>query len=106
MFVHVATIEMYGLDSRRTQSRNVRIVMSSSGREIILSGLEGLSLAKGFHQIWQVVSFMRKIEPVSEHLPLLYCRDICDCFIVTSTQVEMDEYVNMLNGQSGHFRFF
>ncbi|VDO26310.1 unnamed protein product [Haemonchus placei] len=47
------------------------------------------------------VCFMGRIEePVLERNPLMYCRYIDDCFIVTSTQFEMDECFRIMNEQS------
>ena len=47
------------------------------------------------------VCFMSKIEePVLTRRPLMYWRYIEDCFIVTSTQSEMDECFKTLNEQS------
>ncbi|EYC03675.1 hypothetical protein Y032_0092g2556 [Ancylostoma ceylanicum] len=47
------------------------------------------------------ICFMSKIEePVLSRFPLMYCRYIDDCCIVTSTQAEMDECFRILNQQS------
>ncbi|EYC37911.1 hypothetical protein Y032_0757g2096 [Ancylostoma ceylanicum] len=47
------------------------------------------------------ICFMSKIEePVLSRRPLMYCRYIDDCCIVTSTQSEMDERFRILNQQS------
>ncbi|XGW09626.1 hypothetical protein V3C99_011701 [Haemonchus contortus] len=47
------------------------------------------------------IAFMAKIEvPVLERLPMLYCRYIDDCFIVCSTQDEVDLCFDLLNAQS------
>ena len=52
------------------------------------------------------VCFMSRIEePVLPRTPLMYCRYIDDCCIITSTQSEMDECSRLLNKQSGHIRF-
>ena len=52
------------------------------------------------------ICFMSKIEePVLSRLPLMYCRYIDDCCIITSTQSEMDECFRLLNQQSEHIRF-
>ena len=48
---------------------------------------------------------MAKIaKPVLEMRPLLYCRYVDDCFIVCSTQSEMDKYFQILNEQSEFIR--
>ncbi|EYB99907.1 hypothetical protein Y032_0119g834 [Ancylostoma ceylanicum] len=47
------------------------------------------------------ICFMSKIEePVLSRCPLMYCRYIDDCCIVTSTQSEMDECFGILNQHS------
>ena len=49
---------------------------------------------------------MSKIEePVLSRCPLMYCRYIDDCCIVTSTQSEMDECFRILNQQSQYISF-
>ncbi|VDP27841.1 unnamed protein product [Heligmosomoides polygyrus] len=49
------------------------------------------------------ISFMSKIEaPVLSRLPLLYCRYVDDCFIVCSTQDEMDRCFEIMNSQSDY----
>ncbi|EYC04549.1 hypothetical protein Y032_0087g2074 [Ancylostoma ceylanicum] len=51
------------------------------------------------------ICFMSKIEePVLSRFPLMYCRYIDDCCIVTSTQDEMDECFRILNQQSQYIR--
>ena len=48
---------------------------------------------------------MSKIEkPVLARLPLLHCRYIDDCCIVTSTQSEMDECFKIMNEQSQYIK--
>ncbi|EYC07846.1 hypothetical protein Y032_0068g165 [Ancylostoma ceylanicum] len=52
------------------------------------------------------ICFMSKIEePVLSRRPLMYCRYIDDCCIVTSTQSEMDECFRILNQQSQYISF-
>ena len=47
------------------------------------------------------IAFMSKIErPVLESRPLLYCRYVDDCFVICSTQTEMDRCFELLNEQS------
>lgn len=47
------------------------------------------------------VCIMSKIEePVLARRPLMYCRYIDDCCVITSTQSEMDECFEILNNQS------
>ncbi|EYB96048.1 hypothetical protein Y032_0154g3010 [Ancylostoma ceylanicum] len=51
------------------------------------------------------ICFMSRIEePVLARLPIMYCRYIDDCCVVTSTQSEMDEFFRLLNKQSQYIR--
>ncbi|VDP62610.1 unnamed protein product, partial [Heligmosomoides polygyrus] len=51
------------------------------------------------------VAFMSKVEaPVLERGPIFYSRYIDDCFVVCSTQVEMDACFELLNKQSEYIR--
>uniref|UniRef100_A0A7I4YFU5 Reverse transcriptase domain-containing protein n=1 Tax=Haemonchus contortus TaxID=6289 RepID=A0A7I4YFU5_HAECO len=51
------------------------------------------------------ICFMSRIEePVMARLPLMSCRYIDDCFIVTSTLSEMDECFRMMNEPSPYIR--
>ena len=51
------------------------------------------------------VCFMSRIEePVLSRNPIMYCRYIDDCCIITSTQSEMDECFEILNRQSQYIR--
>uniref|UniRef100_A0A0K0D9Z4 Reverse transcriptase domain-containing protein n=1 Tax=Angiostrongylus cantonensis TaxID=6313 RepID=A0A0K0D9Z4_ANGCA len=51
-------------------------------------------------------AFMSRIEaPVIDLLPLLYCRYIDDCFVIFSTQEEMDKCFELLNEQSEYIKF-
>uniref|UniRef100_A0A0K0D9F9 Reverse transcriptase domain-containing protein n=1 Tax=Angiostrongylus cantonensis TaxID=6313 RepID=A0A0K0D9F9_ANGCA len=52
------------------------------------------------------IAFMSGIEaPVIELRPLLYCRYIDDCFVIFSTQEEMDKCFELLNEQSEYIKF-
>uniref|UniRef100_A0A0K0DCA2 Reverse transcriptase domain-containing protein n=1 Tax=Angiostrongylus cantonensis TaxID=6313 RepID=A0A0K0DCA2_ANGCA len=52
------------------------------------------------------IAFMSRVEaPVLSLRPLLYCRYIDDCFIVFSTQEEMDKCFELLNEQSQYTKF-
>ncbi|EYC37951.1 hypothetical protein Y032_0755g2082 [Ancylostoma ceylanicum] len=51
------------------------------------------------------ICFMSRIEkPVLSRCPLMYCRYIDDCCIVTSTQSEMDECFRIMNQQSQYIK--
>ena len=52
------------------------------------------------------IAFMSKIEaPVLDLRPQLYCRYIDDCFVICSTQEEMDKCFDLLNRQSEYIKF-
>ena len=52
------------------------------------------------------IAFMSKMEaPIIDLRPLLYCRYIDDCFVICSTQKEMDRCFELLNAQSEYIRF-
>ncbi|EYC17445.1 hypothetical protein Y032_0030g2054 [Ancylostoma ceylanicum] len=105
--VHTASIEMYGLSIRRTitlikDCLNCNI-FKWSGK--YFSQIRGLAMGQRLAPVL-AICFMSKIEqPVLARLPLLYCRYIHDSFIVTSTQSEIDECFNILNGQSENIQF-
>ncbi|XGW15291.1 hypothetical protein V3C99_001066 [Haemonchus contortus] len=52
------------------------------------------------------ICFMSRIgRPVLARMPIVYCRYIDDCCVITSTQQEMDVLFDILNRQSQHIRF-
>ena len=52
------------------------------------------------------IAFMARIEaPVLDLHPLLYCRYIDDCFVICTTQAELDSCFELLNRQSRYIRF-
>ncbi|XGW15193.1 hypothetical protein V3C99_001017 [Haemonchus contortus] len=52
------------------------------------------------------ICFMSRIEsPATVHMPIMYCRYIDDCCVITSTQQEMDVLFDILNRPSQHIRF-
>ncbi|XGW33962.1 hypothetical protein V3C99_018028 [Haemonchus contortus] len=66
--------------------------------------IRGLAMGQRLAPIL-AIAFMSKIEaPVLEHRPMLYCRYIDDCFVVCSTQEQMDMCFDLLNTQSEHIR--
>ena len=51
------------------------------------------------------VAFMSRIEaPVLDRTPVLYCRYIDDCFIVSATQIEMNTCFDLFNQQAEHIK--
>ena len=68
------------------------------------SQIRGLAMGQRLAPVL-AICFMSKIEePVLARLPLLYCRYIDDCCVITSSQTEMDECFRILNEQSQHIR--
>uniref|UniRef100_A0A7I4Z6L7 Reverse transcriptase domain-containing protein n=1 Tax=Haemonchus contortus TaxID=6289 RepID=A0A7I4Z6L7_HAECO len=52
------------------------------------------------------ICFMGRIErPVIARMPIMYCRYIDDCCVITSTQQEMDVLFDILNRQSQYIKF-
>ncbi|VDL64221.1 unnamed protein product [Nippostrongylus brasiliensis] len=68
------------------------------------SQLRGLAMGQRLAPVLAICFMSRIEEPVLARLPLLYCRYIDDCFIITSTQSEMDECFRILNDQSQYIR--
>uniref|UniRef100_A0A7I5ECJ5 Reverse transcriptase domain-containing protein n=1 Tax=Haemonchus contortus TaxID=6289 RepID=A0A7I5ECJ5_HAECO len=53
------------------------------------------------------ICFMSRVErPVIARMPIMYCRYIDDCCVVTSTQQEMDELFDILNRQSQYLSLY
>uniref|UniRef100_A0A7I4Y1R4 Reverse transcriptase domain-containing protein n=1 Tax=Haemonchus contortus TaxID=6289 RepID=A0A7I4Y1R4_HAECO len=46
----------------------------------------------------------QRLAPILEHRPMPYCRSIDDCFVVCSTQEQMEMCFDLLNTQSAHIR--
>ena len=68
------------------------------------SQIRGLAMGQRLAPVL-AICFMSKIEqPVLSRNPVMYCRYIDDCCIVTSTQSEMDECFEILNHQSQYIR--
>ena len=69
------------------------------------SQIRGLAMGQRLAPVL-AICYMSKIEePVLARLPLMYCRYIDDCYIITSTQSEMDECFRVLNQQSQYIKF-
>ncbi|EYC01492.1 hypothetical protein Y032_0106g3723 [Ancylostoma ceylanicum] len=100
--LHCRNIEMYGMNRQHIM---LLIKECLSCNIFKWSGTyfcqqRGLAMGQRLAPVL-AVCFMSKIEqPVLSRLPLLYCRYIDDCCIVTSTQSEMDECFRVLNQQS------
>uniref|UniRef100_A0A7I4Z2C8 Reverse transcriptase domain-containing protein n=1 Tax=Haemonchus contortus TaxID=6289 RepID=A0A7I4Z2C8_HAECO len=68
------------------------------------SQVRGLAMGQRLAPVLAVCFMGRIEEPVLERHPLMYCRYIDDCFIVTSTQFEMDECFRIMNEQSQYIK--
>ncbi|EYC03619.1 hypothetical protein Y032_0092g2523 [Ancylostoma ceylanicum] len=94
-----------------TQNGAIRLSVSDKGRGNIFkwSGtyfaqVRGLAMGQRLAPVL-AICFMSRIEaPVLARLPILYCRYIDDCCVITSTQSEMDECSRILNQQSQYIR--
>uniref|UniRef100_A0A7I4Z6D1 Reverse transcriptase domain-containing protein n=1 Tax=Haemonchus contortus TaxID=6289 RepID=A0A7I4Z6D1_HAECO len=52
------------------------------------------------------IAYMFKIEkPLLDRRPIVYCPYIDDCFVVCSTEDEMDTCYDLLNRQAGNIKF-
>ncbi|XGW35820.1 hypothetical protein V3C99_019196 [Haemonchus contortus] len=68
------------------------------------SQVRGLAMGQRLAPVLAVCFMGRIEEPVLERHPLMYCRYIDDCFIITSTQFEMDECFRIMNEQSQYIK--
>ncbi|XGW13260.1 hypothetical protein V3C99_013695 [Haemonchus contortus] len=68
------------------------------------SQIRGLAMGQRLAPVLAICFMSRIEEPVLARLPLMYCRYIDDCCIVTSTQSEMDECFRIMNKQSPYIR--
>ncbi|EYC25300.1 hypothetical protein Y032_0012g1812 [Ancylostoma ceylanicum] len=68
------------------------------------SQLRGLAMGQRLAPVL-AICFMSRIEaPVLTRIPIMYCRYIDDCCVITSTQSEMDECFRILNQQSQYIK--
>ncbi|KAK6762864.1 hypothetical protein RB195_023533 [Necator americanus] len=102
-----ASLNMYGLSIRQIMTLINECLNCSIFR---WSGqyyrqLRGLAMGQRLAPTLAIV-FMAKIEkPIIDRKPLLYYRYIEDCFVVCSTQAELDACFNLLNQQCLHIKF-
>ncbi|EYB81249.1 hypothetical protein Y032_0388g490 [Ancylostoma ceylanicum] len=68
------------------------------------SQIRGLAMGQRLAPVLAICFMSRIEEPVLARLPVLYCRYIDDCCVITSTQHEMDECFRVLNEQSQYIR--
>ncbi|EYC06837.1 hypothetical protein Y032_0073g732 [Ancylostoma ceylanicum] len=103
---YAANINTFGLSKARIMTLTSECLKCNifkwSGQ--YYSQIRGLAMGQRLAPIL-AICFMSRIEqPVLARMPLLYCRYIDDCCIVTSTQSEMDECFNILNQQSQYIK--
>ena len=68
------------------------------------SQVRGLAMGQRLAPVLAICFMSRIEEPVLARLPIMYCRYVDDCCVVTSTQSEMDECFRLLNEQSQYIR--
>lgn len=66
--------------------------------------IRGLAMGQRLAPVLAICFMSRIEEPVLARLPLMYCRYIDDCLIMTSTQSEMDECFRLMNEQSSYIK--
>ena len=103
---YAGTMNMYGLSKARIMTLVSECLKCNifkwSGK--YYSQTRGLAMGQRLAPVL-AICFMSKIEePVLARMPLMYCRYIDDCCIVTSTQSEMDECFRILNQQSQYIK--
>ncbi|VDL75157.1 unnamed protein product [Nippostrongylus brasiliensis] len=103
---HIANINTFGLERNSIMTLvkeclNCNIFKWSG---TYYSQLRGLAMGQRLAPVLAICFMSRIEEPVLARLPLMYCRYIDDCFIITSTQSEMDECFRILNQQSQHIK--
>ena len=104
---HEGSINMYGFSIRQLMALLKECLNCSifrwSGR--YYAQMRGLAMGQRLAPSL-AIAFMSKVEaPVIDLRPLLYCRYIDDCFVICSTQEEMDKCFELLNEQSEYIRF-
>ncbi|KAK6758222.1 hypothetical protein RB195_015816 [Necator americanus] len=103
---HGRSIETFGLSKQRIMILINECLQCNffewSGK--YFSQIRGLAMGQSLAPVL-AVCFMSSIEqPVIERLPQMYCRYIDDCFIIASTQSEMDECFRILNERSQYIK--
>ncbi|KAK6743041.1 hypothetical protein RB195_010356 [Necator americanus] len=103
---HGRSIETYGLSKQRIMILINECLQCNifkwSGK--YFSQIRGLAMGQRLAPVL-AVCFMSRIEqPVIERLPQMYCRYIDDCFLITSTQSEVNECFRILNERSQYIK--
>ncbi|KAK6733433.1 hypothetical protein RB195_017272 [Necator americanus] len=99
-------LETYGL----SKSRIITLIKECLNCNIFrwsgnyFAQLRGLAMGQRLAPVLAIRFMSRIEEPVLSRRPIMYCRYIDDCCIITSTQSEMDECFRILNQQSQYIR--
>ena len=100
------TMNMFGLGKARIMTLVSECLKCNIFRwsGTYYSQIRGLAMGQRLAPVL-AICFMSKIEePVLARMPLMYCRYIDDCCIVTSTQSEMDMCFDLFNQQSQYIK--
>ena len=104
--MHATSMSMYGLSKPRIMTLIKEClncnVFKWSGT--YFSQVRGLAMGQRLAPVLAVCFMSRIEESVLSRNPIMYCRYIDDCCIITSTQSEMDECFEILNRQSQYIR--
>uniref|UniRef100_A0A0K0CYL4 Reverse transcriptase domain-containing protein n=1 Tax=Angiostrongylus cantonensis TaxID=6313 RepID=A0A0K0CYL4_ANGCA len=104
---HEGAINMYGFSIQQlmTLLKECLNCSISSWSGIHYAQMRGLAMGQRLAPSL-AIAYMSKVEtPVIDLGPLLYCRYIDDCFVICSTQKEMDKCFELLNEQSEYRKF-
>ncbi|EYC06420.1 hypothetical protein Y032_0076g1051 [Ancylostoma ceylanicum] len=104
--IHGACVQTYGLSKARLLTLIKECLSCNIFKwcGMYFAQVRGLAMGQRLAPVL-AICFMSRIEaPVLARLPILYCRYIDDCLIITSTQSEMDECFRILNQQSQYIR--
>ncbi|EYC04338.1 hypothetical protein Y032_0088g2147 [Ancylostoma ceylanicum] len=104
--IHGASVQTYGLSKARllTFIKECLSCNIFKWSGMYFAQVRGLAIGQRLAPVL-AICFMSRIEPpVLARLPILYCRYIDDCVIITSTKSEMDECFRILNQQSQYIR--
>ncbi|EYC44083.1 hypothetical protein Y032_0472g2059 [Ancylostoma ceylanicum] len=107
-FDNGCVIESFDVASLYTNVQNGEAMQALSEMlNLYGSHLETYGLSRTGQRLAPVLAicFMSRIEaPVLTRIPIMYCRYIDDCCVITSTQSEMDECFRILNQQSQYIK--
>ncbi|EYC20219.1 hypothetical protein Y032_0022g515 [Ancylostoma ceylanicum] len=103
---HCNSISLYGLSITHIMTLLKECLQGNifrwSGK--YYAQIRGLAMGQRLAPVLAGV-FMAKIEsPILLRKPLLYCRYVDDCFLICSTQEELDKCFELLNNQMEHIK--